>query len=258
MDGAIVQQKIQYGYAKCATKIGAPFLIYRSKNPINPIVTNNIIGVLPCSANSSWEYMTTQKFGKVIWNMIIDTQLNSPVHAQVGDYLVPTPGFFSDNSGLNDYQNLAYNQAGALSTDVQGFYSGFTEDINMYYIAATQFLQPIMGVQTNRVINIIRPTQTIGAGYQGYAEYLPATSTTIMSGMPASILESGNAGGADTKLPTDSKDPRWSILIPNLGNVIVRVDDIIIDDLNQEYVVTDNELTVLGWRILAEQVVNSR
>lgn len=267
MDGGLLQQKIQYGYGKCATKVGAPFFVFRSTSPINPLNANNLIGILPSSVNVSWDYMTNQKYGKAVWNMIIETRNTQPLYAQPGDYLVPTEGYYFDLGGLNNYLSSAFGSdnfylsaptASAYGTALSIYETGFIEDSNIYFLAANEFLLPPLGVNCNRTISIIRPTQTIGAGYQGYAEYLPSTSLTIASGMPASILEMGSAGVPVTKLPTDEKDPRWIILIPNLGNVTIRVDDIVIDDFNQEYVITDNELTFLGWRLLAEQVVNSR
>lgn len=259
MDGAQLQPKIQYGYAKCAEKIGSSFNLYRSPSPINPISPNNLLGVINCSANVSWEYMTTQKYGKAVWNLIIETRRFVPqVSARVGDYLVPVPFEYADNSPLNEPSRLGFDVAGALSTGEPEYSNGFIGDKNVYFVGAEEYLLPILGVNCNRTLTIIRPTQAVGAGYQGYAGYTPPTSLTIMSGMPASVLEEGTAGGAPTKLPTDTKEPRYIILMPNLGNVILRSDDIVVDDLNQEYVITDAELTFLGWRVVAEQVVNSR
>ena len=79
-----------------------------------------------------------------------------------------------------------------------------------------------------------------------------------MTDMPASVLKVGRGMAADTKLPTDSREPMWTILMPNLGGVIIRIGDIITDNINEEYAVSENELTDLGWRITAMQVVNAR
>ena len=267
MDGGNLQQKIQMGYGKAAVKVGASFFLFRSPTPIDPLNPNNLIGIIPVSTNVGWEYMTQQRYGKAVWNMIIETRQTQPLYAQPGDYLVPTQGYFFDLGGLDNYLSSAYGsddfylpapRASAFGTDVDFYSKGYVEDINFYYLASTQFLLPPLGVSCNRGIDIIRPTQVIGAGFQGYAEYLPSTSEIIMQKMPASILEMSTTNQAPTNLPTDTRQPKVIILIPNIGNVIVRADDIIIDDLNQNYVVTDNELTDLGWRILAEQVVNSR
>lgn len=259
MDGGNLQQKIQYGYYKCAVKVGATFLLYRSTTPINPIQFDNLIGIIPMSSNVSWDYMKTNKYGNAVWNLIINCQVTRPPFAAVGDYLIPTVGYIFNICGYGVNYTCGYNIAGCYSGNYEPFEDGFTEDPNIYFVGQEQFLLPILGVKCNRLINIIRPSQTLGAGFQGYAEYLPSTSEVIMTAMPCSILEVGAEGGmAVTKLPTDTNEPRWIILIPNLGGVIVRVDDIVIDDFDQEYVITDNEATELGWRLLANQVVNSR
>ncbi|MDE2024858.1 MAG: hypothetical protein KGJ07_00015 [Patescibacteria group bacterium] len=267
MDGGILQQRIQYGYGKCAEKVGAPFFLFRSATPINPLNPDNLIGIINSSSNVSWDYMRQQRYGNAVWNLIIETRNTAPLFAQPGDFLVPTEGYFFGLGGLNNYlssvlgSNDYYIQApvpSALGSQLDIYSNGVIEDNDIYFVAANEFLLPPLGVNCNRTIQVIRANQNVGAGYQGYAEYLTETSTVLISGMPASILEMGSGGEPPTKLPTEEKTPRWIILIPDLGGVIIRVDDIIIDDLNQEYVITDNEKTFLGWRLLADQVVNSR
>lgn len=224
-----IQQKIFYGYAKAAYKLGASFNVYRSSTPINPIVEPNLIGTIQMSASVEWKYMTASKYGNSSFNACIDAQRSSaPVNAQVGDYLIPTEGI-----------------------------DGFISDNHIYYVQSLQFDLPPRVVQCDRSIEIIRPAETVGPGFTGYSGYLPGTSTIIMQGMPTSILKMGKSGGAPSKLPTDTSEPVWEMLLPNLGDSNVRIGDIVIDDLEQNYVVTHNELTELGWRLNAIQVVNS-
>lgn len=230
MDGDKIQQKIYYGYAKAASKLGGLFNLYRSSTPLTPIAVGNLIGQTKASTNVEWTYMKANKYGNAVWQILIDAQRkNAPLAAKVGDYIVGVPNTH-----------------------------GHIDDDTTYFIAAEQFLMTILAVECNKTINIIRPSQSTGAGYKGYAGYTPGTSEIIMTAMPASVLQAAKSTNAPTKLPTDTNEPTSIILIPNLGNVIVRVDDIVIDNLNQQYVVMQNELADLGWRIIAKQVVNSR
>jgi len=230
MDGTKIQQKIYYGYAKAATKLGADFNLYRSAVPTNPIADGNLIGALKASTNQEWSYMRANKYNNAVWQILIDAQRkNLPLAAKVGDYIVGIPNT-----------------------------KGYIDDNSTYFIIAEQFLMTILAVKCNATLNVIRPSQTTGAGYQGYVGYTTASSETIMTGMPASVLSQARSTNAPTKLPTDTTEPVWKVLMPNLGNVIIRVDDIMIDEFDQEYVVMDNEITELGWRITAKQVVNSR
>jgi hypothetical protein len=229
MNGVQIFQKILYGYAKAAQHLGAPFNLYRSATPINPIQNGNLIGNLLADTNTSWDYMKSTSYGNAVYNLLIDAQFSSlPLAATVGDYIVGT----STGAGGLPYDN------------------------STYYVQVLDFDLPPKAVKCNQVINLIRPAQTNGPGNLGYVGYTPATSTTIMTAMPASVLIDSRGSEAKTKLPTDTRNPSWMILLPNLGNVAIRVGDIVLDNRNQSYVVRDNELTELGWRLRAEQVVN--
>lgn len=230
MNGVQIQQKILYGYAKAANKLGTPFLLYRASTPINPISVGNLVTTILANVNYDWNYLKSNKYGNSICNVLIDAQFaNSPTAARVGDYIIGT----TDPSGL-------------------------PTNLNKYFIQSLQPDLPPQAVECNKTINVIRPTQATGAGNLGYVGYTPSSSQTIMTAMPASILIEGHGGDAKTKLPTDTRNPNWVVLLPNLGNVSVRVGDIVIDEMNQNYVVKDNELTELGWRLRTEQVVNTR
>lgn len=230
MNGAQINQKVLYGYAKAAEHLGTPFLLYRSATPINPISSGNLIGTILANVNVSWDYMKNNVYGNAIFNILVDCQFaNDPNSAQDNDYLVGT----SDPS------------------------TGLPTNLHTYFIQAIDVDLPIKAVECNHTISIIRPAQSTGAGNLGYVGYTPSTSTTIMSNMPASVLIGGRGGNAKTKLPTDTRNPTWQVLLPNLGNVNIKVGDIIIDEVNQNYVVMDNEETELGWRLRAEQVVNN-
>lgn len=231
MTPEMIQQKIFYGYAKASFKLGATYSLYRSAVPINPITEENLIGTIQMSPSVSWDYMKAQSYGKAELNACIDAQsANAPYSCLVGDYLVP-------------------------AIDPQ---SGIIDETNTYFVQSLQFDLPPRVVICNNTLSIIRPSQNTGPGYQGYAGYTPGTSQTIMTDMPASVLKVGRGMAADTKLPTDSREPMWTILMPNLGGVIIRIGDIITDNINEEYAVSENELTDLGWRITAMQVVNAR
>lgn len=227
--GVQVYQKILYGYAKAAEFVGTPFLHYRASTPINPIVSGNLLGTLLANTNTTWEYMKASSYGNRVYNIIIDARYSSgSLAAKVGDYLV-----------------------GTTSTD------GLPTDLSTYFIQSLQIDLPPQAIQCNRTINIIRPAQATGVGNVGYVGYTQTSSTIIMTAMPASVVIQGSESNAKTKLPTDTKNPAWLVFLPNIGDVQIKIGDIIIDNFNQNYVIKNNELTELGWRLRAEQVVNN-
>ena len=260
---------IQHGYAKCAQFIGSQFTLYRCAVPINPTAPVNNLGPILMSANVSWDYMKSNRYGTAVWNLIIDTITFPNIYLP---QLEPGQGITMPNPCTVSYaspDSLYSDWIGCYETNYQipvvakvGDYlvpAGLPpQDNSIYFVAQEQYLLPILGVKCNATIDIIRPTYPTGNGYQGYSEYTQATSEVIAVQMPVSLLELGSAEKAPTKLPTDTNQPKVIILMPNLGGVVVRTDDIIIDEVNQNYVVNDNELTELGWRIVATQVVNSR
>ena len=313
-----IQQKIFFGYAKAASKLGAMYNLYRSSTPINPIQSGNLVGQVRMSPSVSWDYMKALDYGKAAFNACLDAQSSSsPLNCRVGDYLVPVADTAAQynaasisivsggsNYAVGDYVMLSggtpvqyvvlsvvtVNGSGAItsatiyqagnynypvpSNPLGQYYTtgngngatfnviwsggGIIDDNNTYYVQSLQFNLPPRVVICNRTISIIRPSQQTGPGYVGYQGYTPGTSINIMTGMPASVLKGGRGENAPTNLPTDTREPMWPILMPNLGNVTLRTDDIVIDDLNQEYVISVAEATLLGWRIDAIQVVNSR
>lgn len=225
-----IHQKILFGYAKAAEKLGASFKLYRSSTPINPIQDANYITTTQMTASINWNYDKANRFGNAVWNACLDAQsANSPLSCQVGDYLIPTEG---DDDVISDD--------------------------NIYYVQSLQFDLPPQVVQCDRTIEIVRPSQETGAGNVGYVGYLPVTSELVVQGMPCSILKINRGSDASPKLPTDAREPNWEILLPNLGGVEIRIGDMVNDDLGQDYVVIINELTSLGWRLVGQQVVNSR
>lgn len=232
MDGSLIQNRVSFGYAKAASILGSPFNLYRSATPINPIAAGNLITQVKASTNITWEYMKGNKYGNALYQIIIDAQYStSPNSVVLGDYIV----------GIADA-------------------NGHILDNHTYFIVSLEYLLPPQAIQCNSIISVTRPSQTTGAGNVGYSGYTvnPVNSQAVMTAMPASVLIESRGEKSPTDLPTDTKEPNWLVLLPNIGNVKIRVDDIIFDANNQSFVVTNNELTEFGWRLQAQQVINAR
>lgn len=122
-----------------------------------------------------------------------------------------------------------------------------------FFIAAMQDTLPILCVQTNRVIDVLRVGMDEGVGLGGWAGGRRADEAPIMQGWPASILQGTKGETNEAKLPQDVKTPWWAILLPAWPGVVFRTSDIIRDDLDRKYVISSAELTDMGWRITAMQ-----
>lgn len=122
-----------------------------------------------------------------------------------------------------------------------------------YFIAAQPTSLPILLVQTNRTINVMRPQQQAGLGAVGYGGDTDSNETSLMTAWPASVLEGSKGDKGEISLPGDTRAPWWSILLPHWPGVSLRSGDIVTDDLARRYVISSAELTDLGWRITAAQ-----
>lgn len=122
-----------------------------------------------------------------------------------------------------------------------------------FFIAAMQPTLPILAVDCNRKINVLRPQQQSGFGAQGYGGDTAASETSLMTGWPASVLQGTKGEKNEVNLPGDVRNPWWQILLPSYPGVIIGTSDIITDDISRRYIVSSAELTDLGWRITAQQ-----
>jgi hypothetical protein len=122
-----------------------------------------------------------------------------------------------------------------------------------FFVAAQQQALPILLVQCNRTLNVIRPQQQAGVGALGYGGDTAANETTLMTAWPASVLQGPKGEKSEVGLPGDVKQPWWAVLMPAWAGVTIRGGDILADDLGRRYVVSSAELTDLGWRMTAMQ-----
>ncbi|KVC81389.1 hypothetical protein [Burkholderia ubonensis] len=122
-----------------------------------------------------------------------------------------------------------------------------------FFIAAMQQTLPILAVECNRTLNVLRPFQQSGVGATGYGGDTAAGETPLMTGWPASVLQGTKGEKNEVNLPGDVRNPWWQILLPAFAGVTLRTADIITDDISRRYTISSAELTDLGWRCTAMQ-----
>lgn len=218
MDGPGINQKIRYGYAKAALKLGQNYQLYRSASGLDPLNIANLIGTLKMVPTQDWTWMKANRPGNAIWYCCIDGQDSSnPLSAHEMDYLVAD---------------------------------------QIFYVLSKQYQLPIQLVECNSTVNVTRPNQSVSPGLQGYGGRLPSTDTVLMTSVPCSILLQGRGSMAPSKLPTDTQQPLWIIMIPKLDAIDIRTGDILTDTTKQQYVCSATEETEFGWRLTARQTTN--
>ncbi len=220
MTPELVAKKIWTGYGKAALHVGFPTAIYRPSGPTDPISNINLIATVPGAFALGQNFENPNRYGNATWRAMIDGN-----QIEYFDYLVST--------NMNGSQT--------------------------FFVAEKQPDLPIVTVLCNMTVNVKRPAQNDGTGLQGYGGNTLATETAIMTAWPASVLQ-GNKGRVEVKLPGDTYDPFWEILLPALSGVEIKSRDLIEEDVSASapptrFVVSGAELTELGWRIRAQQVL---
>ena len=129
---------------------------------------------------------------------------------------------------------------------------------DIWFIAAQQKLLPMLCVQTNRVVDFVRPTAPNSTGLNAYGGISLETATALITNYPVSILGASGAGQPSANLPSDTSIGTWTVLLPAASArdgspVILRPSDLMIDDLGRTAAISGAELTDLGWRLTVKQ-----
>jgi len=175
------------------------------------------------------------------------TNALSPINAPVRTL----PAAFSQDANFskpNEYGNSVWD---ALVDGNQTQVGDYLVGPSTFFIAGMQHLLPILCVECNRIINVLRPTQPNGVGAVGYGGDVTTTETLMLQGWPASILQGTKGEKNPAGLPGDERLPWWIILLPAWPGVTINTSDVITDDLGRRYIVSSPELTDFGWRIVA-------
>jgi hypothetical protein len=168
--------------------------------------------------------------------------------AMVGDILAS----FTQNmeySKFNKYGNSIWTGIFNANLTEHGDY--LVSEDGTWFIAAQQTHLPILMVQCNRKVDVLRVTQSDSYGALEYSGNTPAATTPLMQGWPASVLQGTKGDKNPAGLPGDERIPWWVILLPVFSDIILKNGDVIKDDLGNTYIVSSPELTDLGWRITA-------
>lgn len=128
-----------------------------------------------------------------------------------------------------------------------------TNATQTFFIAAMQPILPILAVDCNRTVNVLRPQQQTGVGAVGYGGDTDANETPLMTGWAASVLQGTKGEKNEVNLPGDVRNPWWQILMPAFPSVTIRTSDIVTDEIGRRYIVSSAELTDLGWRMTVQQ-----
>lgn len=126
-----------------------------------------------------------------------------------------------------------------------------------WFIASQQQLLPIVVIECNRQMQIVRQAPVTEVGAVGYGGLTTATEVPILGApgalWPASILFGGRKAPTGTGLPAGTGQAGWKVMLPPSvpGSVVIAAGDIMVDDLGRRYIIDGAELNDQGWRLTA-------
>jgi hypothetical protein len=154
-------------------------------------------------------------------------------------------------SGTNVYGEPLWHGVFDASYTLVGDY--LVQGDRTMFIASQSGLAEPLCVLTNRRITISRSLPQGLAGPNPYSGQTMGSSNTVMGNWPASVLGVSGSGKPAAGLPTDMSVAYWTVLVPHWSGVVVKVNDLLTDDLGRHAVVATSELTDMGWRLNVKQ-----
>ena len=211
---ALVTSKAQFGYGKVAEKVGIPCGLYRPIGPGDPIAAGN-----PLQPINALFYSNPSLL------------FNTPSKYGKPEWI-----------GLFD-----------MSQTIVGDYI-VEPNLGTFFVASLETFLPAYVIRCNQVLTFTRPgAGPSGPGYYGGDQ--TATEDPLLDSWPASVIQGTKGNDGDTRLPGDIRTPWVTILLPSVSGVQLRSGDIVVDTqtLLQRWILSNVELTALGYRITAEQ-----
>lgn len=124
-----------------------------------------------------------------------------------------------------------------------------------YFISSIQPLQPVLSVYTNDVVTVERSETPDQSGLLPYGGERRSTMTTILTSWPASVLLKGKKEKNPTGLGSDTPQTEMEILLPPNAPAILPGDILLTETGGKRYVAENVEISDLGFRIRATEVI---
>lgn len=216
MTPAQITAKVNKGYAVAAKKVGFPFSQYRPTDPLAPLAAP--LSTLPAAFDTNGRFNAPNGYAHPTWRGYFDGSRTLP-----GDYLV----------------EVSPTQTG--------------QDARIFFVAAQQPLLPILAVDCNETITIKRQPQEGTAGLsETWGGDVQAGETILISGWPCSRLQGTKGEKANSGIPSETRLPWYSALLPTTPGIVIKTGDIAVDANGIRYSISSVESTDLGWRLSLE------
>jgi hypothetical protein len=220
MDAATLQARINAGYGKASQRIGYLFTIYRPRSGSAALVPGNVVGA----------------------------QLNAIFTVKASTFSFGRPGDYKNPLWLGLFDPTTTKVGDYLSNPTHG----------TWFIIALQDQLPVLCVECNNTISIVRPGGSPVLGVGSYSGASPATETPIITSWPASLILDARGRSTGANLPLDEQNPFFLALLPAFAGADIRPSDILIDGDTpaRRYIVAASEFSPFGWRMMVQHATS--
>ena len=212
MDAERVQDSVHRGLGRAGRVVGHWCEVFRPQGPECPLDGANLVLRMQAAFSApGGKFARAQGIGQAYWEGVFDA-----AYTRVGDYLRRRETRPGEGDG------------------------------GVWFIAAQQKLHPVLCVQANRVIDLLRaPTPRLpGLAAYGGRE---GGEEVRLRGWPVAMLPAGTGGAEDAGLP-ERGGGGWTVLLPACG-VAPRAGDVVRDDLGTRAAVAQADLQGAVWRL---------
>ena len=124
---------------------------------------------------------------------------------------------------------------------------------SIWFVAAQPRLMPALVVRTDRSVSFFRAPAPKLTGVNDYGGVTRTNAVPVLTYWPASVTGIHRGPESQAKLPGDTIEAQWTVLLPGASDVALMMGDLMHDDLGRDGVVAAAELSELGWRLLVRQ-----
>jgi hypothetical protein len=219
VDAQRVQDAVHRGLGRAGRAVGYWCDVHRPRGGGAPLAGDNLVLRLQAAFSApGGRFARAQGVGLAYWEGVFDAAYTRP-----GDYLRR----HESRPGLGDG--------------------------GVWFIAAQQALHPVLCVQANRVIDLLRPRNAEEPGLGAYGGR-DGEDEVRLRGWPVAMLPMGGAAG-EAGLPERAAGG-WTVLLPANAAAAPRVGDAVRDDLGGLAWVAQAALQGAVWRLRLRNIAS--
>ena len=239
---ATIQSKIWLGYGKAAKVLGTPYSFYHQIIPSYMLTSDGHRMQLVDGSGDMVESGSLIPGSSPLLGTAYQS-VNVSLNAEDMKYQRP------NKWGKPSWYAL-FDATGAKAGDY------FVGAQGTFFVAGLQPLLPILAVECNRSVTVLRSQVITQVGASSYSGKTETNEISLMENWPCSILQGPKGEKDEVNLPGDTRSPWWVVLLPYYSGCRIKTSDVLEDDIGRRLTCSSVEQTDLGYKITAQQATS--